>query len=568
MTAPDQRHGIGASRGAGAAGGSGPGGGGSRGSARGPGSLPVRLTVAFVGVALVGIAVTAIATGITVARRFDVYVGRYQRLRAEQAAVVLEQAYRRGGLDEVIREADRLAGMTGLYARLVDAQGNVVWEHIPRPEGYQGSGGMPPAEGPRGPQGPGPHWRPGVPAVRQQAIPLVVDGRQVATLYVAAPAGSRRMAEELAFLAGVRRSLWLGGGLAALIAIVVGLAMARSISLPLLRLRGAAERLRQGDLSLQVPERGSEEMVDLARAFNLMVRSLARQRELRRNLTADVAHELRTPLAVVRGHIEAMQDGVWEASPENLAALHAEIMRLVRLVGELEKLNEAESGALELAPTRVDLGELARRVVAAFGPSFDQKGVALKLDIQPGVPPVWGDEDRLSQVVWNLLSNALKFTPRGGRVAVRVFSAGARSGPIAHGALRGAVRDPLRDALRDAPRTGCVCLSVADSGPGIAPEDLPYVFERFFRARPRPGGAEAEQCGAPPRGAEQGFVPPGQEGAGLPPEQGVGLGLAISQALARAHGGHIEVESEPGQGATFTLVLPAMGVQPEENPGR
>ncbi|MDI6824798.1 MAG: ATP-binding protein [Bacillota bacterium] len=520
--------------------------------------------MAFVGVALVGIAVTAIATGITVARRFDVYVGRYQRLRAEQAAAVLEQAYRRGGLDEVIREADRLAGMTGLYARLVDAQGNVVWEHIPRPEGYPGPGGMPPAEGP---QGPGPRWRPGVPAVRQQAIPLVVDGRQVATLYVAAPAGSRRMEEELAFLAGVRRSLWLGGGLAALIAIVVGLAMARSISLPLLRLRGAAERLRQGDLSLQVPERGSEEMVDLARAFNLMVHSLARQRELRRNLTADVAHELRTPLAVVRGHIEAMQDGVWEASPENLAALHAEIMRLVRLVGELEKLNEAESGALELAPTRVDLGELARRVVAAFGPSFDQKGVALKLDIQPGVPPVWGDEDRLSQVVWNLLSNALKFTPRGGRVAVRVFPAGARSGPI----MRGTAQAPPRTAhapLRAAQGPGSVCLSVADSGPGIAPEDLPYVFERFFRARPRPGGAEAGPWGAPPRGAERGSVPPGQIEPGLPPEQGVGLGLAISQALARAHGGHIEVESEPGQGATFTLVLPAMGVQPEEDRGR
>lgn len=444
-----------------------------------PGSLPVRLTVAFVAVALLGILVTAVATGTAVSRRFEVYVGRYHRLRAEQAARVLEEAYRRGGMEEVIREAERLARLTGLEARLVDGAGNVVW----------GS--------------PGPRWRRGGRWPRQQVIPLEVDGRYVGALQVALPPGSPRMAEELAFLAGVRRSLFWGAGLAALAALVIGLAMARSISLPLVRLRSAAERLRQGDMSLHVPETGSDEVAHLARAFNHLVRSLARQQELRRNFTADVAHELRTPLAVVRGHIEAMLDGVWEASPENLAALHAEIMRLVRLVGELEKLEAAESGTLDLVLTEVDLGELARRVLAAFGPSFEQKGVQVELEAAPGVPSVRGDEDRLSQVVWNLLSNALKFTPPGGRVTVRVLATRPAGG---HPAVR---------------------LAVTDTGPGIPPEDLPYIFERMFRVRRRDR------------------------------EEGTGLGLAISQALARAHGGRIEVESQPGQGSTFTLVLPA-----------
>lgn len=475
----------------------------------GLGSLPVRLTLAFVAVALVGIAVTAFATGTAVLRRFDVYVGRYQRLRAEQAARVLEDAYRRGGMDQVVREAERLAGMTGLRAWLVNPSGDLIWECVPVP-------GQSPRMGPSAPRG---GWRHGMQMPRQQAIPLRVGGEQVGTLYVAAPEGSRWMAEELAFLAGVRRSLWLGAALAALVAVVVGLVMARGISLPLLRLRDAADRLREGDLTQQVPEKGSDEMVALARAFNHLVRSLARQYEWRRNLTADVAHELRTPLAVVRAHIEAMQDGVWEASPENLAALHAEIMRLVRLVGDLEKLSEAESGALELARAPVDLGELARRVAAAFGPSFEQKGVDFHLDVEPGVPRVEGDEDRLSQVVWNLLSNALKFTPPGGTVTVRVYR-GRGPGPETRPAgTSGPVPSPGGSA-------GVVCLAVADTGPGIPPEELPFVFERFHRV-----GARS-------------------------PERGTGLGLAISQALARAHGGRIEVQSTPGRGSTFTLVLP------------
>jgi signal transduction histidine kinase len=489
----------------------------------GVGSLPVRLTLAFVAVALVGIAVTAVATGTAVLRRFDVYVGHYQRLRAEQAARVLEDAYRRGGMDQVVHEAERLAGMTGLRAWLVNPSGDLIWECVPVP-------GQSPRMGRGGPHGGLAPWRREMQVPRQQAIPLRVGGEQVATLYVGAPEGSRWMAEELAFLAGVRRSLWLGAALAALVAVVVGLVVARGISLPLLRLREAADRLREGDLTQQVPEKGSDEMVALARAFNHLVRSLARQYEWRRNLTADVAHELRTPLAVVRAHIEAMQDGVWEASPENLAALHAEIMRLVRLVGDLEKLSEAESGALKLARAPVDLGEVARRVAAAFGPSFEQKGVDFRLEVEPGVPQVEGDEDRLSQVVWNLLSNALKFTPPGGAVTVRVHPRRGPGPETRQVGPSGALPSPGGGAAGPGPfpggGAGVVCLAVSDTGPGIPPEELPLVFERFARV-----GARS-------------------------PGRGTGLGLAISQALARAHGGHIEVQSAPGRGSTFTLVLP------------
>lgn len=447
------------------------------------GSLSFRLTLAFMAVALLGILVTAAAVGQAVSRRFDLYLYRHQRFQAEQVALRLARAYEQGGFPLVVQEADRLAGVTDWRCRLVDEEGRVIWQNLP--PGF-----------PRH----GPPWRQVRGGPREEAIPLLVGGNRVGTLYVAVPGAPFRQAEEAAFLGGVRRALWTGGILAAVAAMVVGLGMARSMTRPLASLCRAAERLREGDTSQQVREEGSEEIRALARAFNHLARSLARQEELRRQLAADLAHEIRTPLAVLRGHIEAMQDGVWEATPENLAALHAELMRLVRLVGDLEKLNEAESQALTPARSPVDIGELARRVVTAFAPLFEQKGVALELEVASVSLRVRGDEDKLSQVLWNLLSNALKFTPTGGKVKVLALASERE-----------------------------VRLEVRDTGPGIPPEDLPYLFERTFRLRRARGE-----------------------------EEGSGLGLAIAQALAKAQGGRLEARSEPGRGSAFALILPPL----------
>jgi signal transduction histidine kinase len=212
-----------------------------------------------------------------------------------------------------------------------------------------------------------------------------------------------------------------------------------------------------------------------------------------------VAHELRTPLTVVQGNLQAILDGVYPLEMAQVASLYDETRLLTRLVDDLHDLALADAGQLRLERAPVDLAALARSTVDHFAPAASAAGVVLDLEAEEDVPPVEGDAGRLAQVLRNLLANALRHTPAGGRVTVRL----ERSG-------------------------GTVRLQVADTGSGIAPEDLPHVFDRFYRSEKSRG-----------------------RGTG-----GAGLGLAIARQLVAAHGGRIEVTSPPGAGTTFTIWLP------------
>jgi len=240
-------------------------------------------------------------------------------------------------------------------------------------------------------------------------------------------------------------------------------------------------------------------MGELAVAFNQMIRELARADELRRNMTADVAHELRTPLSVIRGKLEGVLDGVYPATPEHLEPILDEILLLTRLVEDLHLMALAEAGQLALEKRPLDVGDLLRDAQVNFGPQADDRGVTLALDLPEALPQVMADWRRISQVLGNLLTNALRHTPPGGRVTLSARAIG-----------------------------GAVEVTVADTGAGIPPEDLPYIFERFWRgdkSRSRAGG-------------------------------GSGLGLAIARQLVEMHGGKIGVESTPGQVTRFTFTLP------------
>ncbi len=306
--------------------------------------------------------------------------------------------------------------------------------------------------------------------------------------------------QEGEFLTTVNQSLWLAGGIAVLAAVGLGLLLARQMALPLRGLTVAARRIAGGALDERVPVATRDEIGELAASFNAMAEALARNETLRRNMIADIAHELRTPLSVRQGKLEAIQDGVAQPTPREVASLHEEVMLLARLVADLRTLSLADAGQLELRREPVDLTVIARRVVEAMRSHAEDKGVALALDAQPGAPSVSADTDRVVQVLENLLSNAIRHTPAGGRVGVRVSA-----------------------------RDGQVRLTVADSGPGIPPEDMPHMFERFYRAdrsRSRASG-------------------------------GSGLGLAIVRQLMEAMGGRVEVESQPGRGAAFTCTFSA-----------
>jgi two-component system sensor histidine kinase BaeS len=287
---------------------------------------------------------------------------------------------------------------------------------------------------------------------------------------------------------------WIVLALAAALAFIVLVPSVRMLALPLGDLVEAAQRVEAGDLEPRVRLRGPRELRALARAFNAMLDRL-RQNELqRRQLLADVTHELRTPVAVLQGNLEAMIDGVYPANAEHLGPLLEETRLLSRLIDDLRTLSLAESGVLELHREPTDLGVLVGEVIAAFRPQGESGGVRLRAAVPDDMPLAEIDPLRVREVLVNLTANALRHTPQGGEVRIVVA--------LAAGNLR---------------------FSVADTGTGIAPDDLPHVFERFYKT--------ADSTGS-------------------------GLGLAIARNLVLAHGGQIEAESEAGRGTTIRFRLP------------
>ena len=300
--------------------------------------------------------------------------------------------------------------------------------------------------------------------------------------------------------------VWLGGCGLALALPLLGMGLAvrawRSIAQPLGAVMEAADALAEGDLSARVPEGRPGEFGGLARSFNRMASELQRAENVRRNLTADVAHELRTPLHIIQGNLEGVLDGVYEPTPEHIADTLEETQLLARLVDDLQLLSLAEAGELPLRRETVAAPDLLADVATSFGGQADAAGVSLQVALPDDARDLalTADPDRLDQVLSNLVANALRHTPPGGAITLSA-SAG----------------------------DGAVQISVADTGSGIPTDDLPYIFDRFWRG---------DKARAGP---------------------GTGLGLAIARQLVLAHGGHIEVASAVGSGTTFTVTLPRVG---------
>lgn len=331
-------------------------------------------------------------------------------------------------------------------------------------------------------------------------IPIRLDDRTVGYLGVV-PAVFLRGDETPAFVRLLGGTLFTTAALAAVGGIVFGILMSRSLTAPLNNLADAARSIGARDLSKRVEEKGSDEMIAVTRAFNEMAADLEEAEQLRRNMLADVAHELRTPLTVVQGNLRAILDEVYPLDQSEVARLYEQTRLLSRLVNDLHELAQAEAKQLPLNREAIDIAELVETVSDTFHPSAEAKGVALRCKLDSDTPPVQVDAARLTQVLQNLLANALRHTPKGGSITVQLH--------------------PHSDTLR---------LSVTDTGEGIPPDHLPHVFDRFYRADPA-------------RTRDRG---------------GAGLGLAIARALVEAHGGSISVTSVgvPGQGSRFTIDLP------------
>lgn len=303
-------------------------------------------------------------------------------------------------------------------------------------------------------------------------------------------------AAERTFVESYHQSLWWIGFLFAGVGLVVSYFLSGNITRPLRQLSQAAEKIRQGDLKQEVPVDTQDEVGQLAEVFNQMSAELAANESNRQELLANIAHELKTPLAVLQGHLESMLDGVEEPAPDKLFSMQEEVMRLTRLVGDLRDLSLAQVHRLELHLQPVDLDEKVERAADMLEPLLEEKKLRFVKELAPGLPVRQLDPDRLNQILYNLITNAIRYTHPGTLILLKTEPAGDR-----------------------------VRLTIADEGPGIAPEDLPHVFEQFYRgdkSRNRASG-------------------------------GSGIGLSLAKSFVEAQGGTITARNRNQGGAEFVV---------------
>lgn len=444
-------------------------------------SLVVKLSLAFLLVSLIGIALVAFFAGRVSASEFSSYA------EAQSNSVLMSQLVNYYEANGSWENLDRI-GIGGVGPNneqlrpflVVDARGNAVL------------GGLGQKVGQRVPRG----WL-------NRGIPIEVDDQTVGSIIFP----ENRMRDGFMmpppprsdFSTRVNRAIFWAALGATAVSLIIGVVLARSLTRPIQEITQATQAVAQGDLEQQVPVRSDDELGRLATSFNQMSADLAQSRDLRRQMTADIAHDLRTPLSLILGHAEALSDGVLPPTPETFDVIHDEARRLNRLVEDLRLLSLAEAGELPLAVRPVPPQSLLERALTAHAPAAQQKQIELTLDASPNLPEVVVDPDRMAQVLDNLLANGLRYTPENGRIQLSARQNHAT-----------------------------VQLKVQDSGPGMDATELAHVFDRFYR------GDRSRQRH----------------------EGGSGLGLAIAKSIVVAHNGRIWAESAPGQGATFIIELP------------
>jgi signal transduction histidine kinase len=318
----------------------------------------------------------------------------------------------------------------------------------------------------------------------------------VGTVLITGQSPSRSTIEDK-YLAGVNQSLVIAAVGGALIAFVLGMYLARTLTRPVRELTQATRAMAQGNFDQRIATRSKDEIGELAESFNQMSADLAFANQSRRQMTADIAHDLRNPLTVIHGYLEALKDGKLSSTPERYETMLAEVTQLQRLVDDLRTLSLADTGELALYRQPVQAANLAAQVAAAYRHQAEQQEVRLLTEIGANLADASLDPDRIVQVLGNLVSNALRYTPAGGVITLSADMSG-----------------------------GNLLLSVRDTGMGIPAEVLPRIFERSYRGDASRSGSES------------------------------GLGLAIAKSIVELHGGTIRAESSP-QGSIFTIELPA-----------
>jgi two-component system sensor histidine kinase BaeS len=438
-------------------------------------SLTLKLTIIVVCISLLSVVLVAVFTRYATVSAFD-------RMLQEQSRtdfITLVTAYYEEngswkGVDAAVRMQEKSpSAFNGLV--LVDQDGRVVFS--------------------------GPPYRIGQHAPLEElnkGIAIELNGEHIGTLLKDVPPPIRKPEDEV-YLARTNQALILSAAGVGILALLLGILGSRTLTRPLRELTAATTAMARGELEQTVPVRSKDELGQLATSFNQMSADLTRANTLRRQMTADIAHDLRTPLTVIKGYTEALRDGDLAPKRSTFETMYQEAEHLSRLIDDLRLLSLADAGELRLNRRPTSPRELLSQAVAAYLPQAQEAGVSLTMELADGLPDVNVDPERLARVLGNLIINALRYTPAGGQITLSGY-----------------------------PHDTGVLLRVHDTGSGIAPQDLPNIFERFYR-------------GETSRYADDGES---------------GLGLAIVKSLVEAHGGVITVASAVGQGTTFEILLP------------
>lgn len=458
-------------------------------------SLRSRLTLSITLVALITITIISSFSIYFVDQQFKNYVARQEKISIDEIASNLSQQYNTENNTWDVNYVHTI-GMYALYdgyiVKVYDQSNNSVWDaekwdmtkciEVKDSITHRMLTKYPLSNG----------------KFSSKDFPINLSGQKIGTVNITYFGPYFFNENDFRFLTELSTALISVAILSLLLSVLIGFYSARRISKPILQTIDATGQISQGDYEIRIDEKSNVREVDeLIKSVNHLAGSLGKQENLKKQLTSDVAHELRTPLTTLQTHMEAMIEGVWKPTTERLQSCHDEILRITKIVKDLESLEIVENGNLVLEKTNVNLTDVITVVLKNFEMQLNQKKMVVR--VEGKCPIISADTGRISQVVINLLNNAIKYTPEGGEIHIE-----------------------LTETKEN------VVLRIQDNGVGISPEELPYIFERFYRAdksRNRMTG-------------------------------GSGIGLTIVKSIILAHDGTVEVQSEQGKGSVFTVTLP------------
>lgn len=457
-------------------------------------SLRTKLTISYLTVAVLCVVLISIFSNLYLEKRFRSYVkSNQEKKNLEIVALITHQYEMQNGFDiEALQNIGGSALDNGLIIQIEDEKGNRVWDAL---EFNHTMCQNMIADIHNNMMSRYPNWKG---EYVTEEYPIMSDFKSVGKVNIGYYGPFYFTESDLKFINSLNVVFIGVGALALVLAIVLGNLIARGISKPIKNVINTAQGISKGNFDNKITERSTISEIDsLTESINSMADILKQQEQLRKRLTADVAHELRTPLTTLQSHLEAMIDGIWEADATRLKSCHDEIIRISRMVGDLEKLARYEGQNIILSKTEFDVVELIKSIAMNFEKEMLDKNISISISKEPVV--IFADRDKISQVIINLISNAKKYSKEGDSVKL--------------------------DIIQDAEETA---IKIKDTGIGIEKDHLKNIFERFYRV----DSSRSRMTG------------------------GSGIGLTITKAIIEAHGGTIEVQSEVGEGTEFTVRLP------------